>query len=165
MVQSVAVKKTTKDAALLSMQRKPTKLYETSGNSEEITHAHRVDTSSRNEVQRCGPRRPRSPSDEALDSHLAELTAACCALFASSQHTWLGRQEHLLQAVQGEGTQSEDASEANEEAPTAHQGRWRALDAANSVLEVQYCPDTGADQNIMPQAMVDKLQVLQPHFK
>ncbi|RHY21261.1 hypothetical protein DYB36_014332, partial [Aphanomyces astaci] len=42
MVQSVAVKKTIKDAALLSMQRKPTKLYETSGNSEEITHAHRT---------------------------------------------------------------------------------------------------------------------------
>ncbi|RHY91592.1 hypothetical protein DYB37_009356 [Aphanomyces astaci] len=60
MVQSVAVKKTTKDAALLSMQRKPTKLYETSGNSEEITHAHRVETSSRNEVQRCGPSRRKS---------------------------------------------------------------------------------------------------------
>ncbi|ETV65101.1 hypothetical protein H257_18091 [Aphanomyces astaci] len=32
----------------------------TVGNLEEITHIHRVDTSSRNEVRRCGPRRPRN---------------------------------------------------------------------------------------------------------
>ncbi|ETV70710.1 hypothetical protein H257_13808 [Aphanomyces astaci] len=41
-------------------------------------------------------------------------------------------------------------------------GRWVRL---NSVLEVPYCPDTGADQNIVPQAMVDELQVLQPQLQ
>ncbi|RLO07667.1 hypothetical protein DYB28_007523 [Aphanomyces astaci] len=38
MVRSVAVKKTTKGAALRNMRRKPTKLFEISGNHEEITH-------------------------------------------------------------------------------------------------------------------------------
>ncbi|RHY99539.1 hypothetical protein DYB31_016428 [Aphanomyces astaci] len=41
-------------------------------------------------------------------------------------------------------------------------GRWVRL---NSVLEVPYCPDTGADQNIVPQAMVDELQALQPQLQ
>ncbi|ETV64725.1 hypothetical protein H257_18441 [Aphanomyces astaci] len=41
-------------------------------------------------------------------------------------------------------------------------GRWVQL---NSVLEVPYCPDTGADQNIVPQAMVDELQALQPQLQ
>ncbi|ETV83520.1 hypothetical protein H257_04234 [Aphanomyces astaci] len=41
-------------------------------------------------------------------------------------------------------------------------GRWVRL---NNVLEVPYCPDTGADQNIMPNAMVDELQVLQPQLQ
>ncbi|RHZ09814.1 hypothetical protein DYB37_014020, partial [Aphanomyces astaci] len=42
------------------------------------------------------------------------------------------------------------------------EGRWVRL---NSVLEVPYCPDTGADQNIVPQAMVDELQELQPQLQ
>ncbi|RHZ04826.1 hypothetical protein DYB37_011306 [Aphanomyces astaci] len=37
--RSVAVKKTTKGAALRNMRRKPTKLFEISGNYEEITHS------------------------------------------------------------------------------------------------------------------------------
>ncbi|RLO07338.1 hypothetical protein DYB28_004216 [Aphanomyces astaci] len=37
-VRSMAVKKTTKGAALRNMRRKPTKLFEISGNYEEITH-------------------------------------------------------------------------------------------------------------------------------
>ncbi|RHY12754.1 hypothetical protein DYB36_005648, partial [Aphanomyces astaci] len=37
-VRSVTVKKTTKGAALRNMRRKPTKLFEISGNDEEITH-------------------------------------------------------------------------------------------------------------------------------
>ncbi|ETV69573.1 hypothetical protein H257_14705 [Aphanomyces astaci] len=41
-------------------------------------------------------------------------------------------------------------------------GRWVRL---NSMLEVPYCPDTGADQNIVPQAMVDELQPLQPQLQ
>ncbi|RQM30249.1 hypothetical protein B5M09_013234 [Aphanomyces astaci] len=41
-------------------------------------------------------------------------------------------------------------------------GRWVRL---NSVLKVPYCPDTGAYQNIMPQAMVDELQALQPQLQ
>ncbi|ETV79725.1 hypothetical protein H257_06962 [Aphanomyces astaci] len=41
-------------------------------------------------------------------------------------------------------------------------GRWVRL---NSVLEVPYCPDTGADQNIIPQAIVDELQALQPQLQ
>ncbi|RLO05949.1 hypothetical protein DYB28_003929, partial [Aphanomyces astaci] len=38
MVRSVAVKKMTKGAALRNMRRRPTKLFEISGNYEEITH-------------------------------------------------------------------------------------------------------------------------------
>ncbi|RHY14338.1 hypothetical protein DYB36_009730 [Aphanomyces astaci] len=41
-------------------------------------------------------------------------------------------------------------------------GRWVRL---NSVLEVPYCPDTGTDQNIVPQAMVDDLQALQAQLQ
>ncbi|RHZ38183.1 hypothetical protein DYB26_012939, partial [Aphanomyces astaci] len=41
-------------------------------------------------------------------------------------------------------------------------GRWVRL---NSVLEVPYLPDTGADQNIVPQAMVDELQALQAQLQ
>ncbi|KAF0762855.1 hypothetical protein AaE_003259 [Aphanomyces astaci] len=41
-------------------------------------------------------------------------------------------------------------------------GRWVRL---NSVLEVPYCPDTGADQIIVPLAMVDELQALQPQLQ
>ncbi|RHY17599.1 hypothetical protein DYB36_013043 [Aphanomyces astaci] len=118
MVRSVAVKKTTKGAALQNMRRRPTKLFEISGNYEEITHVHPVDTSSRNEVRRCGPRRrksergthqPRSTDRKrtraqdmmiamsklcvmkhALDTHPAGMTAACYALSASSQDIWPG---------------------------------------------------------------------------
>ncbi|RHY73610.1 hypothetical protein DYB34_009613, partial [Aphanomyces astaci] len=43
-----------------------------------------------------------------------------------------------------------------------YDGRWVRL---NSVLEVPYCSDTGTDQNIVPQAMVNELQVLQPQLQ
>ncbi|RQM20487.1 hypothetical protein B5M09_011200 [Aphanomyces astaci] len=37
-----------------------------------------------------------------------------------------------------------------------YDGRWVRL---NSVLEIPYCSDTGTDQNIVPQPMVNELQV------
>ncbi|RHY85008.1 hypothetical protein DYB35_014020, partial [Aphanomyces astaci] len=37
--------------------------------------------------------------------------------------------------------------------------RWIRL---NGVFEVPYCPDTGADQNVLPQRMLEELMTLQP---
>ncbi|RHZ22365.1 hypothetical protein DYB37_000721 [Aphanomyces astaci] len=37
--------------------------------------------------------------------------------------------------------------------------RWIRL---NGVFEVPYCPDTGANQNVLPQRMLEELMMLQP---
>ncbi|RLO11045.1 hypothetical protein DYB28_008346 [Aphanomyces astaci] len=60
-------------------------------------------------------------------------------------------------------TQGEHASEAYEDSPTTHHGRQWTLGATEQRAGVLYSPK--ADQNIVPKAMVDGLQALQPQLQ
>ncbi|RHZ37981.1 hypothetical protein DYB31_013563, partial [Aphanomyces astaci] len=44
----------------------------------------------------------------------------------------------------------------------AEDGREQRWIRLNVVFEVPYCPDTGADQNVLPQRMLEELMTLQP---
>ncbi|RHY83396.1 hypothetical protein DYB26_002976 [Aphanomyces astaci] len=44
----------------------------------------------------------------------------------------------------------------------AEDGREQRWIRLNGVFEVPYCPDTGADQNVLPQRILDEMMTLQP---
>ncbi|ETV76981.1 hypothetical protein H257_09387 [Aphanomyces astaci] len=100
------------------------------------------------------------------------MTAACCALFASSQGIWRGnvptkdtgtletqtgrRKRTRFKARERKANMQVKSMKAPPPPTMYDDGRL------NNVQEVPDCPDTGADQDIMPMAMLDDLQVVPP---
>ncbi|KAF0747440.1 hypothetical protein AaE_007728 [Aphanomyces astaci] len=82
-------------------------------------------------------------------------------LSASSQDIWPGNGKNAVKRFKARERKANMQAKRMKKPPPPSKeddGRWVRL---KSVLEVPYCPDTGADQNIVPQAMVDELQALQ----
>ncbi|RHZ14398.1 hypothetical protein DYB31_015226, partial [Aphanomyces astaci] len=187
MVRSVAVKKTTKDAALRNMRRKPTKLFEISGNYEEITHR-----TGDPPATKYGPQANSRPRHD--DRHVQAMRDEARPRFApgrddrgmlcfvcqqpghmarecpnkkdgdSGDTGWKKGKNAVKRFKARERKANMQAKRMKKPRPPNKEddGRWVRL---NSMLEVPYCPDTGADQNIVPQAMVDELQALQQQLQ
>ncbi|RQM30053.1 hypothetical protein B5M09_013672 [Aphanomyces astaci] len=59
-------------------------------------------------------------------------------------------------------TQAELKAKRAVKAMIAEDGREQRWIRLNGVFEVPYCPDTGADQNILPQQILEEMMTLQP---
>ncbi|KAH9121107.1 hypothetical protein AeMF1_007034 [Aphanomyces euteiches] len=73
-----------------------------------------------------------------------------------------GKQSELTNQGVSHRKECDKAIQAESQEAEEEEERWIVL---NDVLEVPYCPDTGADQNIIPRRMVDALIKEQPSVK
>ncbi|KAF0707479.1 hypothetical protein AaE_013583, partial [Aphanomyces astaci] len=193
---------------LLNMRRKPTMLFETSGNSEEITHVHRwihqagtkcdgvvpVDSKANGgptsqEVRTASKIAPRHDDrpvqavrDEVRPRFAPGRDDGGMLRFVCQQPAHMAREcpnkkdgdsgetswkkgKNAVKLVKARKRKANMQAKRMKKPPSPtmdYDGRWVRL---NSVLEVPYCSDTGTDQNIVPQAMVNELQVLQPQLQ